>query len=96
MVFYGGDDATAEDHQGLWPGGGSSGGLDQKNRKAVDAYTQAEANGTINGPGCELHQQPVPGSGQRLWGAAVPCPVGFSWGPVQLCSVLPEVLRSHQ
>lgn len=25
--FYGGDDERPEDHQGLWPGGGSSGGL---------------------------------------------------------------------
>lgn len=70
--------------------------FDQKNRQGGGRLHPGGGQRHHCGPGCELHQQPVPGSGQRLWGAAVSVRWDSAGGPVQLCSVLPEVLRPHQ
>lgn len=70
--------------------------FDEKNAEAVDAYTVAEANGTVTGPcvnfinNVSLAMVCLLGSMLFLQGKA------GTGGPVQLCPVFPEVFRAHQ
>ena len=70
--------------------------FDEKNNAAVDAYYKRRLLRRHDRPLCQLHQQPVPGLCQHLWSHPVFMGASLHWQPVQLCAVLPAVLRAHQ